>query len=144
MQGLKGSVSRDFAPSIFSWFKPTQAPDKQAKVQYFQIRLDFAEISDLTVKVKLNPESAVCITAWSLTLRCESFLRNVDLVTLQCDAYLEAWLRGVMQTEESDSALTPQNHAHYNLFLLQDSSKLFFIVICLLNIKVGYPRYIGI
>ena len=68
---FKGSVSRDFRPLFFSWFKPIWAPDKQPKV--FSESVSISPRNSITndlCDVQHNAEiiSTVCITLrrWSL------------------------------------------------------------------------------
>ena len=57
---LKGSVSWDFRPPVFSWFEPIWAPDKRIR---FRLRLDIRSQSNLRgVLHTANSISTVCCT----------------------------------------------------------------------------------
>ena len=61
---VKGSVSHDIRPLIFSWFEPILAPDKRAEAQYIRILYDFTEIFEFTYQ-KLPPRIQNFRTLWS-------------------------------------------------------------------------------
>ena len=58
MPCLKGSVSRDFRPSFFSWYEPFWATDKQAKIFSNLVSISPKNSNIWALKVVLSPRCA--------------------------------------------------------------------------------------
>ena len=80
---FKGSVSRDFWPLFFPWFKPIWAPDKQAKV--FSNLVSISPWYSITKFEKFN--CAVCTTLRSQNFRLSKSKSFLQIFSFMIDVF---------------------------------------------------------